>query len=73
MDLLAQSLDHDLMVKPIEALSDITLDKPAHTLPVIRYLAQCGMASSAGPESVGTFGELYIIVRVKQHANYLSQ
>jgi site-specific DNA recombinase len=73
VDLLTQRLEHDLMVKPVEALGDIALDKPARPGPGSRHLAQGGVATPAGPVTVGAIGELRLVIRLQQQADHFAE
>jgi len=73
VDLLAQRRKRDLMVKPVEALGDVALDKPARPGPGLRHLAQCGVATPAGPVTVGMLGELRLVVRLQQQAQHFAE
>ena len=69
VDLLAQCLEHDLMVKPVKALGDVALDKPGRSRPRACHLAQCGVAAATGTVTVGVLGELRLVVRLQQQAH----
>src|SRR5438874_768023 len=66
VDLLCQDRDHYLMVQRSEAVGDISLDKPGRPGPDVFRLAQCGVASEAGAETVGAAGELRLAIRLQQ-------
>jgi hypothetical protein len=72
-DLLTERLDHDLMVKPVEALGDVTFDKPGRTRPMVRYLAKRGVAPAGGPEAVRAVREPRLVVRLQQQAHYFAE
>jgi hypothetical protein len=73
VDLLTQGSDHDLVVKRIETPGDVALNEPLRPVPDIDDLTKCGVATSSGTEAVGMVGELDVVVRVQQQANYLGE
>jgi hypothetical protein len=50
-DLLAQRVEHDRMLEPVEALCDVALDEPRRPSPGHRHLAERGVAAPAGTET----------------------
>jgi hypothetical protein len=69
VDLLAQRLKRDRVVKLIEALGDVTFDKPGRPGPRDRHIAQRGVTAAAGSVTVGVLGELRLVIRLKQQTH----
>jgi hypothetical protein len=61
------------MVKPVETLGDVALDKPAGPGPGIRHLAQRGVAAPAGPVTMRTVRELRLVIRLQQQADHFAE
>jgi hypothetical protein len=72
MDLLRENPDHNIVVKTPETIGDVTLDEPGCPGPGLGHIPQGGVASPAGTETIGAAGELRLVVRLKQQANYLA-
>ena len=73
VDPLAQRLEHDLVVKLIEAPGDVAFDKPGRSRPGARHLTQGGVAAPAGPVTVRAVRELRLVVRLQQQADHFAE
>ncbi len=73
VDLLAQRLERDRVVKLVEAPGDVTFDKPGCRRPADRHVAQCGVTAAAGAVTMRVVGELRLVVRLQQQAYDFAQ
>jgi hypothetical protein len=55
-----------------EAVGDVTLDKPRGPFPDLADFPQCGVASAAFAEPVGTVREPRLIVCLQQEADHFA-
>ena len=72
MDFLRQDVDHCFVVETPETVGDVSLDKPGCPGPCFGHFAQRGVAAAAGAETVGTVGELRLVVRLQQEADHFA-
>src|SRR6266852_2282161 len=61
------------MVETAEAVGDVTFDEPRCSAPPRVDRLQGGVTATAGPEPVGVVGELRLVVRLQQQAQYFLQ
>ena len=73
VDLLTERLEHDLMVKLVEAPGDVTFDKPGCRRPADRHVAQCGVTAAIGAITMRVVGELRLVVRLQQQTHDFAQ
>ncbi len=73
MDLLGQNRSHDRMVQGPETVGDVALDEPHRPVPLVIDLLQGGVTAAARAEPVGAVGELRLVVRLQDQAQYLLQ
>src|SRR5262249_44438162 len=60
------------MVEAPEAVGDVTLDEPGRPFPGVDHLAERGVTSPAGTETVGSVGERRLVVRLQQQPDHFT-
>ena len=71
-DFLRQRREHDLMIKTPEAVGNISLDKPGRPSPFVCYLAERGVAATAGTETVRAVREPRLIISFQEKADHFT-
>ncbi len=72
VDFLRQYREHDLMIKTPEAVGDVTLNEPGRPSPFVCYLAERGVAATAGTETVRVVRESRFIISLQEEADHFA-
>ena len=73
MEFLAEHRQQNLMVDVVKASFDVSLNKPAGTVPGGGHLAQGGVTTPVGPKAEGVVGKLRLVVGFQNHPDDLLQ